>query len=159
MVTTQFAEALRNKLSEQDRIELAKALVQGTDHTVIEARVILAYVPTYEYDWEALNPIGTKTQQKSAKEWAQQLVGFLNQAHPTYQFQVEPGGKKYMKVSQYAHTSGPAGKSVHCFVGAEGAIFKAAGWKAPVTQIRGWVESVLSGAQKTDPYGGWLYAK
>jgi len=49
-------------------------------------------------------------------------------------------------------------RCVYCFVRIkDGAILKAAGWKAPAKGVRGYVEYVLAGAQQPEATTGWLY--
>ena len=85
------------------------------------------------------------------------------------------GGRKYIRVEQFQtnidtnHETGEkklvGGKkgSIHCFVEkTTGDIYKPAGWKAPYTKgnncVRGNIYDASS-FEKTDMYGGWLYAR
>jgi hypothetical protein len=64
-------------------------------------------------------------------------------------------GPKYVRVVR----SSPDGssRSVFCFVRKEdGAILKAAGWKAPAKGERGNINNPET-FQNLDPYGSWLY--
>ena len=88
------------------------------------------------------------------------------------------GGRKYIKVKSFEdrinteyHDDGTTTKtivkatrgSIHCFVDSKtGDIYKPAGWKAPYTKGNNAVRGNIYDAsthQKTDLYGGWLYAK
>ena len=88
------------------------------------------------------------------------------------------GGTKYIKVKQFQknwHTNynddgtktktlvGGEKGSIHCFVEkTTGDIYKPAGWKAPYTKGNNAVRGNIYDAstfEKTDMYGGWLYAK
>ena len=88
------------------------------------------------------------------------------------------GGKKYIKVKSFEskinteyNDDGTTTKtlvhdtrgSIHCFVeSTTGDIYKPAGWKSPYTKgnncVRGNIYDT-STFEKTDLYGGWLYAK
>jgi len=85
------------------------------------------------------------------------------------------GGRKYIKVKYYTdkiETDYETGEkttrvdtngSIHCFVEkTTGDIYKPAGWRAPYTKgnncVRGNIYDASS-FEKTDMYGGWLYAK
>lgn len=49
-------------------------------------------------------------------------------------------------------------KGVYCFVRkADGAIFKAAGYKAPAKGVRAYVADVLNGERRAGRTTGWLY--
>lgn len=51
-----------------------------------------------------------------------------------------------------------AHKSVYCFVRkADGAIFKAASYKAPAKGVRAYVSAVLAGTDRPSITTGWLY--
>ena len=85
------------------------------------------------------------------------------------------GGVKYIKVKSYTDridTDYETGKktivhdergSIHCFVEkTTGDIYKPAGWKAPYTKGKNCVRGNIYDAstfEKTDMYGGWLYAR
>ena len=88
------------------------------------------------------------------------------------------GGRKFLKIKYYSDKintdydeNGKATKtiskdtkgSIHCFVDKNtGDIYKAATWKAPYTKgnnpVRGSIYDEKC-YEKTDLYGGWLYAK
>ena len=88
------------------------------------------------------------------------------------------GGKKYIKVKSFEskintdyNDDGTTTKtlvhdtrgSIHCFVeSTTGDIYKPAGWKSPYTKgnncVRGNIYDT-STFEKTDLYGGWLYAR
>ena len=85
------------------------------------------------------------------------------------------GGRKYIKVKYFQtniNTDYETGDktlledkkgSIHCFVEkTTGDIYKPAGWKAPYTKgnncVRGNIYDASS-FEKTDMYGGWLYAR
>mgnify|MGYP001193260491 FL=1 len=85
------------------------------------------------------------------------------------------GGRKYIKVKYFTtrvETDYETGVetlledkngSIHCFVEqTTGDIYKPAGWKAPYTKGNNAVRGNIYDAstfEKTDMYGGWLYAK
>ena len=88
------------------------------------------------------------------------------------------GGVKYIKVKSFEDTinteyndDGTTTKSVHhdergsihCFVeSTTGDIYKPAGWKSPYTKGNNCVRGNIydsSTFEKTDLYGGWLYAR
>ena len=85
------------------------------------------------------------------------------------------GGRKYIKVKSFTtniDTDYETGKktlvhdtrgSIHCFVeSTTGDIYKPAGWRAPYTKGKNAVRGNIYDAstfEKTDLYGGWLYAK
>ena len=88
------------------------------------------------------------------------------------------GGSKYIKVKSFEdrvnteyHDDGTTTQtivkatrgSIHCFVDSTtGDIYKPAGWRAPYTKGKNCVRGNIYDAstyQKTDLYGGWLYAK
>ena len=60
-------------------------------------------------------------------------------------------GGKYYKVLEN-------GNSVHAFVDEDGNVYKPAGWKAPAKGIRARLEDIVSGKQKVDWSGGYLYS-
>ena len=88
------------------------------------------------------------------------------------------GGKKYIKVKSFEskinteyNDDGTTTKtlvhdtrgSIHCFVeSTTGDIYKPAGWKSPYTKgnncVRGNIYDTTT-FEKTDLYGGWLYAR
>jgi hypothetical protein len=72
-------------------------------------------------------------------------------------FSVERPGVKYTRIVQQTRyqDGSTAGRSVFCFVDADGNILKAAGWKAPAKGIRSTLATV--DMAKVDPYGSWLY--
>ena len=88
---------------------------------------------------------------------------------------VPGGGIKYIKVKYYTdkiETDYETGEkttrvdtkgSIHCFVEkTTGDIYKPAGWKAPYTKGNNCVRGNIYDAstfEKTDMYGGWLYAR
>jgi len=76
-----------------------------------------------------------------------------------YTFSVERPGVKYTRiVQQTRYQDGrTAGRSVYCFVDAEGNILKSAGWKAPAKGVRSTLATV--DISKVDPYGSWLYIR
>ena len=85
------------------------------------------------------------------------------------------GGRKFIKVKYYTDridTDYETGKtdvvmdvkgSIHCFVEkTTGDIYKPASWRAPYTKGKNAVRGNIydaSSFEKTDMYGGWLYAK
>ncbi len=85
------------------------------------------------------------------------------------------GGRKYIKVKYFQtniDTDYETGEktlvedtkgSIHCFVErTTGDIYKPAGWKAPYTKGNNCVRGNIYDAstfEKTDMYGGWLYAR
>ena len=88
------------------------------------------------------------------------------------------GGKKYIKVKSFEskintdyNDDGTTTKtlvhdergSIHCFVeSTTGDIYKPAGWKSPYTKGNNCVRGNIydkSSFEKTDLYGGWLYAR
>ena len=85
------------------------------------------------------------------------------------------GGRKYIKVKYFQtniNTDYETGDktlledkngSIHCFVErTTGDIYKPAGWKAPYTKGNNCVRGNIydkSTFEKTDMYGGWLYAR
>mgnify|MGYP001479736217 FL=1 len=87
----------------------------------------------------------------------------------------QDGGMKYIKVKSFQvnidtnHETGVktlvGGErgSIHCFVEkTTGDIFKPAGWKSPYTKGNNAVRGNIydsSTFEKTDLYGGWLYAR
>lgn len=149
-------------LDEHQRVEFAKFLLSNTSYSVTETNQtthVHAQNPSPSPVEQAINESHTDCKLSPAH----QLADFLNTQHGTLQhFAVSPGGKKYQRVTQTPVINGKvstSGTSVHCFVTSDGAIYKSAGWKAPAKHIRGWVEGVLNGSQKTDPYGSWLYMK
>jgi len=88
---------------------------------------------------------------------------------------VPGGGRKYIKVKYYTdkiETDYETGEkttrvdtkgSIHCFVEkTTGDIYKPAGYKAPYTKGNNCVRGNIYDAstfEKTDMYGGWLYAR
>lgn len=159
-------------LSQEQRVEFAEFLLQGTSHRVVQiTKLEQALSETNQTTHvHAQNPPVSLIEQAINKQNeshgacalspAHQLVDFLNEQHPTQHFAVSPGGKKYQRVTQTPIHDGKVtnhGGSVHCFVDAEGNIYKAAGWKAPAKHVRATVANVLNGTTKTDPYGSWLY--
>ena len=85
------------------------------------------------------------------------------------------GGRKYIKVKYFTtriETDWETGEekiledkngSIHCFVErTTGDIYKPAGWKSPYTKGNNCVRGNIynkSTFEKTDLYGGWLYAR
>jgi hypothetical protein len=88
------------------------------------------------------------------------------------------GGRKYIKVKYFTkrisneyHEDGTTTMSIvkdtrgsiHCFVDSTtGDIYKPATWRAPYTKGKNCVRGNIydtSSFEKTDLYGGWLYAK
>ena len=61
-------------------------------------------------------------------------------------------GPKYVRVVKNSRGQ----ESVFCFVDYAGNIYKSAGWKSPVKQVRSTLATV--DIDKVDAYGGWLYA-
>ena len=62
-------------------------------------------------------------------------------------------GRKYHRVVQ--HDSSP---SVHAFIGEDGMLYKAAGWKAPAKGARYNLETDMDVIrQRFDPHGSYLY--
>ena len=76
-----------------------------------------------------------------------------------YVFEVERPGVKYTRIVQSLcwQDGSTSGRSVFCFVDAEGNILKAAGWKAPAKGVRSTLATV--DITKIDPYGSWLYMR
>ena len=66
-------------------------------------------------------------------------------------------GRKYHRVVQadeYGH------RSVHAFIGNDGKLYKAAGWKAPAKDARYDLNTDMQILeQRFDPYGGYLYKR
>ena len=63
------------------------------------------------------------------------------------------------RVIQADPSTGYAARQVYCFIRIEdGAILKAASWKAPAKGVRAWLDQILeSDLAGVDQYTGWLY--
>jgi hypothetical protein len=75
-----------------------------------------------------------------------------------YTFTVEMGRKNARIVQQDPRSSYPQ-RMVYCFVRIEdGAILKAASWKAPAKGVRAWLDQILADdLQGVDKFTSWLY--
>lgn len=82
----------------------------------------------------------------------QEFIDALNAkfADQGYTFTVQQGPKYARIVKTYFGQA-----SAFCFVDHLGNIYKAAGWKGPVRQVRSTLATV--DMSKVDQYGGWLY--
>jgi hypothetical protein len=84
-----------------------------------------------------------------------EFVAALNEKfnnEPGYLFSIKRPGVKYTRVIQSLRGNG---RSVFCFIDAEGNILKPASWKGPAKGIRSMLATV--DIAKVDPYGSWLY--
>ncbi len=89
------------------------------------------------------------------------FVDALNAKFDDYHFGVI-AGRKNAKITRCSIHNGEIdewSRSVFCFIRKEdGAILKAASWKAPAKGIRAWLDQVLaSNLSEVDPYTSWLY--
>ena len=65
-------------------------------------------------------------------------------------------GRKYHRVVMADNGS----RSVHAFIGNDGKLYKAAGWKAPAKDARYDLNTDMQILeQRFDPYGGYLYKR
>ena len=66
-------------------------------------------------------------------------------------------GRKYHRVVQHDR-GGSSSRSVHAFIGEDGMLYKAAGWKAPAKGARYNLETDMDVIrQRFDPHGSYLY--
>lgn len=70
-------------------------------------------------------------------------------------------GRKYHRVVQHDRslcTASDSSRSVHAFIGEDGMLYKAAGWKAPAKGARYNLETDMDVIrQRFDPHGSYLY--
>lgn len=96
----------------------------------------------------------------TAAEWfaARLTEKFADQgAYASKMFGCSKPGAKYTRVWQ-TQAENADSKSVHCFVeNATGAVYKAAGWKAPATGVR--FANVAEALDAATLHGGYLYVK
>ena len=118
---------------------------------------------------EALRKFCIKLEENSKHEVAK--FKFMD----SVKFGIEKRGIRFIKVKYYTDridTDYETGKtdvvmdvkgSIHCFVEkTTGDIYKPASWRAPYTKGKNAVRGNIydaSSFEKTDMYGGWLYAK
>ena len=118
---------------------------------------------------EALRAFCLKLEENSEHEVAK--FKFMD----SVKFGIEKRGIRFIKVKYYTNriqTDHETGKtdvvmdvkgSIHCFVEkSTGDIYKPASWRAPYTKGKNAVRGNIydaSSFEKTDMYGGWLYAK
>jgi hypothetical protein len=100
-----------------------------------------------------------KTASRAATWFAEQMTAkafaYFAKHYPTLEpttFSVAPG-VKFDKIVSLSHGGS---RSVHCFIDADGAVYKAAGWAAPAKGIR--YTSVEAAIEHADLYGRYLYA-
>jgi hypothetical protein len=96
---------------------------------------------------------------------SKKFANALNEKFSDYTFDVDYG-RKFDKVTQERVTGG--GGSVHAFIEREtGKLIKAAGWNAPQKGVNGLAyrydlsteEGFDLALEKSDQYGGYLYAR
>ena len=69
---------------------------------------------------------------------------------------IEKGRKYHRVVSDYDYGH----RSVHAFIGADGKLYKAAGWKAPAKGARYDLNTDMEKLEQVfDPYGSYLYKR
>ena len=67
-------------------------------------------------------------------------------------------GRKYHRVVQHDRGGSSSSRSVHAFIGEDGMLYKAAGWKAPAKGARYNLETDMAVIrQRFDPHGSYLY--
>lgn len=88
---------------------------------------------------------------------AEKFVDALNAKFPDQKFEIDPGGRKYIRIVQ----GGSSHRYVHCFVErATGDVLKDAGWKGPAAGARGSLatpKDFQDVVLRADRYGGYLY--
>ena len=87
-----------------------------------------------------------------------EFIDALNQkfAAAGYAVSLDKPGAKYTRVI-ITMNGNDQSRSVHCFIDAEGNIYKAASWKTPAKGVRATLATV--DVSKCDPYGSWLYRR
>lgn len=73
-------------------------------------------------------------------------------------YQIDPL-RKYLRITVDTAPEGKYGKSVYCFIDAEGTLLKPKGYNTPAKHARAFLteESLERLVAIADPYGGWLY--
>lgn len=88
------------------------------------------------------------------------LALLTEKAEGRYAYSVEMGrtNAKIVMAPIYNGQPHEMGRSIYCFIRlADGAILKAASWKAPAKGVRAWLADVLANPSPVHYSTGWLY--